>query len=909
MNLESFVVFCKFNEISFSNDLESFELFRSTWEKIYEENLSFSIIKKYILELEKNNYSGVFKKTSRSDRIKKFSNYSIKNNLFYERSLEGNKELSKTWYKFFNINISMSTASKYILEIKRLGYKQLFILPKTPSSVRREEFLTHCNNKGIVFSSGTKGAIEYKKEYQLFFNSSISIATGKRHIQKIVKFKKDIIKERKSKEEKILFFLEYCKNSEIVFYKNKDTYIRIVKYWKMIHKIVLTVTTARKYYADFKKLNIKFGVIKQYTKQLRISHFIKYCIETNISFFSNDDGAYKIQKYWHSYYQIKLSINIAKEYQQIIKNTNSNLIKEEKTINDNENINDLNEKIIHIEKHLIKEKITFNSNYNEYIRFQELWNSFFNFNTTFREIKKIINQIKRKDSKIFYSSNLSNKIQLFIQENGRKDFFKTKEGYSELKEIWNRQFNENISDVSIRKYVNLIIKSGEEQLFKYKNIDMQTILNKIVIHCKENAILIDRGNHGYLTIQKICYEYFKIELTITTAIKYSSLLRKQNHFSIFKKTLSVNEKIDIFLKYIMDNKLKFLKNEAGYLLLMEKWNSFFNENLKLSSFQFQLKKISIRNNSKLFIEKNLLDTEKAILFIKKCRESKLLIKRGKSGYLQVQEEWNNFFDESNNFKKAITLHKLIRRTEDVEDIFIKKNLTLKEKYFQFFLHCKKEKIHIKNGEEGTQEIISIWYLCFNNQVVSKTAEKYATELRKYSGLFVENKFINNSKFKLFKYYCIKNEVIFNAKSLFKSITEKWREIYKEELSTKFARTIMANLSFSNNTYYYDTNHTDNNEIYIHIIKYHISKNLSLTSQNTTNDHIKKLWRDFYNIIITDEEASVFGKFLLKEFKIYDKAKVIIFGEYCKKNAIYFLENKDRDEKIQLAWRECFDYAK
>ena len=120
---------------------------------------------------------------------------------------------------------------------------------------------------------------------------------------------------------------------------------------------------------------------------------------------------------------------------------------------------------------------------------------------------------------------------------------------------------------------------------------------------------------------------------------------------------------------------------------------------------------------------------------------------------------------------------------------------------------------------------------------------------------------------------------------------------------------MANLSFSNNTYYYDTNHTDNNEIYIHIIKYHISKNLSLTSQNTTNDHIKKLWRDFYNIIITDEEASVFGKFLLKEFKIYDKAKVIIFGEYCKKNAIYFLENKDRDEKIQLAWRECFDYAK
>ena len=133
MNLESFVVFCKFNEISFSNDLESFELFRSTWEKIYEENLSFSIIKKYILELEKNNYSGVFKKTSRSDRIKKFSNYSIKNNLFYERSLEGNKELSKTWYKFFNINISMSTASKYILEIKRLGYKQLFILPKTPS--------------------------------------------------------------------------------------------------------------------------------------------------------------------------------------------------------------------------------------------------------------------------------------------------------------------------------------------------------------------------------------------------------------------------------------------------------------------------------------------------------------------------------------------------------------------------------------------------------------------------------------------------------------------------------------------------------------------------------------------------------------------------------------------------------
>ena len=107
MNLESFVVFCKFNEISFSNDLESFELFRSTWEKIYEENLSFSIIKKYILELEKNNYSGVFKKTSRSDRIKKFSNYSIKNNLFYERSLEGNKELSKTWYKFFNINITI----------------------------------------------------------------------------------------------------------------------------------------------------------------------------------------------------------------------------------------------------------------------------------------------------------------------------------------------------------------------------------------------------------------------------------------------------------------------------------------------------------------------------------------------------------------------------------------------------------------------------------------------------------------------------------------------------------------------------------------------------------------------------------------------------------------------------------
>lgn len=902
MSLDLFIQYCTFNEITFSKDLESYNTFHNIWEDIYKEDLSLDKIKIYVLEIENSNNLGIIKKTFKEERIQKFIKYSIDKNLVYQKSAIGNKQIAEIWYRLFNIHVSLSTTTKYRTIIKRLGYIELFSNKIKPSEIKIKQFSSHCIKNKIKFKSSEK--LTFRREWELYFNSSISLATASRHINKLKNADSILVYKEYSKIEKIKYFLKYCEKENIYFYNIKKDHEKMILLWENKYDITLSIATAIRYFTELKKLQKTYNIIKPYTSKIRIDTFIKYCIEKNIYFYNNKEGTDKIKEHWYLYHRRKISLKTAEQYQQKINKLNSNLIKVADT---NHKIINLDKNILSIIEHLLENNKSFNSNWTGYKSFQTFWNNFFDLNTTYIHIKEVVKIIKKKNSSIFCTLKLYEKINIFIEKNSSKKFIRSEEGYKDLQENWNIQFKEHVSYNLIRKYSTLIIRQGGDKLFENKD---DLLINKLTIlanHCEKNKILIDRGTVGYTTIQELWKKHFNTTLLISTAMNYTTKLKKLGYSTIFMKIVTVDEKVDTFIKYSISNDWIFERNKDGYSLLTKKWNTYFNEEIKVDRIKFYIRKKNKNELNHIFKEKGLFDIEKIQLFIKNCKKLNIIINRGKKGYEDVMKKWNTLFDENKTLKQSITLYKNIRKQNNIEDIFIKENIKLKDKYIIFYNYCKKENIIIQSGKEGDLQIKDNWFLCFGDKVKLKTANKYAIQLRKYTGLFSENKFNNNSKFKLFKYYCIQNKIVFFDRKIRENIINTWNICHNENLPDRVLRNIIINLSYIKGKYYFDDN--ENNEIYIHIVKYYITNHLTLTKANTSNYHVQKIWKSFYKKTINIEEASLHLENLLKEFKIYNKLKWKLFGNYCKENSIYFREDNNRDEKIQLAWKECFDNTK
>jgi hypothetical protein len=475
---------------------------------------------------------------------------------------------------------------------------------------------------------------------------------------------------------------DYIINNKILFQKKKINF-QIKKIWFILFNEHITLIQATCKIRYLKQKGFLFDIVEDSNIK-----FITYLLDNKI-IFTHKKIQEKIKDIWFELFkeiltkdQIKSKISYLKENNFVF-----NFGKDYYSI---------------LIEYLIDNKILFQK-HNMGQQIKDIWFKLFNEILTIDQTYPKIRQLNEKGFIFNFEKNSNTILMEYLINN--YVVFKERNFYKELKEIWFKLFNEEISNSKCKVKVDSLKEKGF--IFNSEK-SSNTILKEFIINQK----IIFQPDNINLQVQEIWLKLFNENLSLREINLKIYYLRKKGFVFHTEK-----DSYTILREYLISNKIVFQPNQINEQL-QKIWFKIFNEKISLKESHL------INNNFRKrgFFFSTGKDSYK--ILIDYLKNSNLWLEESEYGYECLQNIWEHLFQEKINLEKAkktlikVSLlypqfvhRKIMPNFVDYKDLNSLTQTKYKEFTNIFALFCQNNNIFLsKNINEG--QLSRIWSVCF-----------------------------------------------------------------------------------------------------------------------------------------------------------------------------------------------------
>lgn len=592
-------------------------------------------------------------------------------------------------------------------------------------------------------------------------------------------------------------------------------------------------------------------------------------------------------------------------------------------------------------KYCKENKLCFERNNNGYKKMQQLWNQFFDKNVSLKNIiKKSANMRQNGYSFLFVIKvSLEKKINILGEHciKNKIYFDIGKENHKKMKQIYFDCFQENITIETARKHITKLKQSGFHQICHKNQPSLKTRLLKFIDYCKDKSILFNIGRDGYIQLSMHWCNYFDKNISIRTASKYATKLRKLTFGKLFHhKTSMLKQDHFKFAEYCISKNITFQNNLKIYEDIKNTWDEYFNVDININTLKTFISSLRKNGYLKLFPKQRLSINHKVHNMANYSKKNNIKISYGKTGITEIQDIHKYCFNETCSYVQANRYKTILKK--EYKYLFDKR-IHRKYQIKELSEHLIKNNILIHKGQKGFRIIKEIWEMLYNEKITNIQAVSYCTELKKLNieNLFQETESIKKKLIE-FTTYCINKDMKFKqGKNNKEAIKRIWDEFFNENINPNTLIKHLAVIKQTINSEIFPPEMISQNDKINIISNYCINKHIQLSfdekgheqlikihikcfdktiKTSTAIKYIRNIGYTYPELIYTDLPLEIIKKRLEKARNkkssiLFPKlnsidTKINVIATYCVENNILLENNSKAYREIQEIYEKCFN---
>ena len=518
-----------------------------------------------------------------------------------------------------------------------------------------------------------------------------------------------------------------------------------------------------------------------------------------------------------------------------------------------------------LEKYLLTNKIFFQvRTASEQIK--EIWFELFNEVITSKQSSMKILRLRRRGFNLQYKMNAYSTLEDYILTN--KIIFKVGESSSQIKEIWFKLFNEDLSPEQSAAKIKYLRKRGFS--LQYRR-DVSSVIKEYIT---KNKILFKYQKMDQ-QFAEIWIELFNETISLSLSNNKIQMLKTGGFIFQYKK-----DAYSILEKYLLTNKIFFQVRTASEQI-KEIWFELFNE--VITSKQSSMKILRLRRRGfNLQYKMNAYSTLEDYILT-----NKIIFKVGKSSR-QIKEIWFKLFNEDlSPAQSTAKIHNLKRRGFSLQyrsDVYpvIKEYITKNKILFQY--------------QKMDQLFTEIWFELFN-ETLSLRQSSYRINYLKKGGFTFHYKTNSNA---ILINYITTNKIFFSNRNLRKQIGKIWFELFSETLSFRQIKFKILQLKQRGFVLPYEKNLNK-------VLEEYLLNNKILFHHRNLRKQIEEIWFELFNKRLSTKDSNSKVQFLKYrhfnfQYSMSSSSKIV---EHLKNNNLWIAESNDGYKSLQKIWEEFF----